>query len=164
MNHPLLPRVRRWMQQPQAASARKAQPSLSEQAPLHSCPRDLLLQRATVDGWQPLAADVYRPCSGGGWQEAGPLPYVSVQLLSLPTQLYLRQLPPADSNGAEGPLQPLGGLAMAQLLLDWQAKQTLIEACESPTLPRPRSRSLRRDLPRQAGQVGNCLALGVIPR
>jgi hypothetical protein len=33
MNHPLLPRVRRWMQQPQAASARKAQPSLSEQLP-----------------------------------------------------------------------------------------------------------------------------------
>jgi len=36
MNHPLLPRVRRWMQQPQAASARKAQPSLSEQLPNHT--------------------------------------------------------------------------------------------------------------------------------
>lgn len=29
-------------------------------------------------------------------QEAGPLPYVSVQLLSLPTQIYLRQLPPEE--------------------------------------------------------------------
>ncbi|MGQ9837082.1 MAG: HD family phosphohydrolase [Cyanobacteriota bacterium] len=29
-------------------------------------------------------------------EQAGALPYVSVQLLSLPTQVYLRQLPPAD--------------------------------------------------------------------
>ncbi|MEN9225624.1 MAG: HDIG domain-containing protein [Thermostichus sp. HHBFW_bins_43] len=74
-------------------------------------------------------------------QEAGPLPYVSVQLLSLLTQIYLRQLPPEDwqllqdrarqeairTRAAALRLQPTTADRPDQLSPEQRAKQELVE-------------------------------------
>jgi len=196
--------AQRWTGQPQAPSARKARPSLSEQllgqllallslTAVHGIryynepqltvgsrsPQTFIAPAAAkiedVEATQARQAEARRrvvqalkinPAANESMrqnleallaaveairQEAGPLPYVSVQLLSLPTQIYLRQLPSEEWEALQAavrqtairtpatapPLPAKPSERPEQLPPDQRARQELIEVWQRAWLDRP---------------------------